>query len=367
MKDFQLRADAILMLRNDPVQTLAQLTAGKKVLLVYGGGSIKRNGCYDDISQAVKLGGGTLYEFSGASKEIVDVYKGIELVKENDIDLLIGAGGASIMDMTKAIAFGACNENLWDDYIKGSKSAMGLPRKQLILMPTYPSSGSENGLGAIIADSRINDHGSLGGVYADWGILVPKYSLSLSQELTAYTGTVTIAQLTAAVLGDENPMSYAMGVAALKTVVEASKILRENPNDLDARGTVSYGAALSTSGRFGLGKKEYYGYDIYDLEEIPEVLFGATYRKSLTAVYPGFLRYLHNHYPRIISKFIADVFGFEGDITETTDKITELFSWLGADMYFDGEITPRDILNVGIKITMTDEEIVQAIMSCMKK
>lgn len=70
----------------------------------------------------------------------------------------------------------------------------------------------------------------------------------------------------------------------------ATKKLKENLYDEDARGVILYGASISTSGRLGLGKVENYAYDIYELEFIPKILFEATYRKSLTTLFPRFLK-----------------------------------------------------------------------------
>lgn len=141
--------DTKLLLRNDPVTDLSELCSGKKVLFVYGEGSVKTNGCYDDVTTAVAKSGGTLYELGGASREFGQVEKGINLVKENQIELIIGAGGASIMDCAKLIAFGVYHEeDLWE-YVRMQKKPYGLKKLPLILMPTYPSSGSEYGLGAV--------------------------------------------------------------------------------------------------------------------------------------------------------------------------------------------------------------------------
>ena len=92
MKDFTLRNDTRLLMRNDPVADLTELTKGKRVLFVYGGGSVKRNGCYDDIKKATQLGGATLFELGGASREMEDIERGTRKVKEHDIQLVIGAG-----------------------------------------------------------------------------------------------------------------------------------------------------------------------------------------------------------------------------------------------------------------------------------
>lgn len=73
MKDFQLRNDTKLLFRNDPVSDLTRLVKGKKVLFVYGGGSVKKNGCYEDICNAVKQSGVSLYEAGNSSRERVDI------------------------------------------------------------------------------------------------------------------------------------------------------------------------------------------------------------------------------------------------------------------------------------------------------
>lgn len=150
MKDFGLKNDTKLLFRNDPVKDLTELTTGKKVLFVYGGGSAKKNGCYDDVKKAVESADGSLYELGNASRELTAIEEGIRLVKENGIELVIGGGGANIMDCAKLIAFGTYHsDDLWA-YVKAEKNPYGLKKLPLILMPTYPSSGSEYGMGAVI-------------------------------------------------------------------------------------------------------------------------------------------------------------------------------------------------------------------------
>lgn len=200
MKDFQLRNDTKLLFRNDPAADLAAISAGKKTLFVYGGGSAKKNGCYEDVKNAVESAGGTFYELVDASRELETIEKGIQLVKENGIELVIGAGEANIMDCAKLIAFGTYHaDDLWA-YVKAEKNPYGLKKLPLLLMPTYPSSGSEYGMGAVSADSRTGDFGTAYGITADTAILVPKYSMTLGTEMTAYTGLVTLVQLSASPL-----------------------------------------------------------------------------------------------------------------------------------------------------------------------
>lgn len=365
MKDFGLRNDTKLLFRNDPTADLAALTAGKKVLFVYGGGSVKKNGCYDDVKKAVENGGGNLFELANASRELTAIEEGIRLVKENGIELVIGAGGANIMDCVKLIAFGTYHtDDLWA-YVKAEKNPYGLEKLPLVLMPTYPSSGSEYGLGAVAADARTGDFGTAYGIAADTAILVPKYSMSLGAEMTAYTGLVTLVQLSASTIGDRNPVSYDIGISVIRNVLAAVKKLKEDPKDSDARGVILYGASISTSGRLGLGKEENFAYDIYELEFIPEVLYGATYRRSLTTLFPRFLKTMAKYHEADICRYFKDAFGYEGSVGESADRMTRLFTELGVEMHFEGDVSAEAIKDIDVSTLLSVEEIMGIIRDCL--
>lgn len=366
MKDFQLRNDTKLMFRNDPVQELCKIVKNKKVLFVYGSGSVKKNGCYDDVKNAIEQSGATLIEAGNSSRERTDIERNIQTAKDNKIELIIGAGGASIMDCAKLTAFGYYHTgDLWD-YVKGKKNPYGLEKLALVLMPTYPSSGSENGLGAVAADSENDDFGTAYGIPADYAILTPKYSMTLNEEMTAYTALVTLVQLSASTIGDKNPVSYDCGIAVIRNVLKAAQKLKENPEDQDARGVILYGAAISTSGRLGIGKEKNYSYDIYELEFIPEVLFGVAYRKSLTTIFPRFLEVISQYHKEDICKFIKDAFGYEGNIAETSSKIVELFETLGVDMQFKGNVDEEKIRSIDIETSLKENEVISVIKKCTR-
>ncbi len=366
MKDFQLRNDTKLLFRSDPTEDLKELSAGKTTLFVYGGGSVKKNGCYDDVKNAVESGGGTFIEAGGSSRERADIETGIRIAKENQADLIIGAGGASVMDCAKLIAFGVCHTEDWWDFVKGKKNPYGLKKLPLILLPTYPSSGSEYGLGAVSVDPAADDLGTAYGIAADHAILAPRYSLSLGQEMTAYTGLVTLVQLSASTIGDKNPVSYDMGISVIRNVLKATRRLKEHPDDLDARGVILYGASIATSGRLGIGKEENYSYDIYEAEFIPEALFGAAYRKSLTTLFPRFLEAMAAYHAEEIHAYFKDVFGYEGNVADSAKKMIALFEEMGIDMYFEGDVDEEKIRQVPVESMLKHEELVQMVRACMR-
>lgn len=356
MKDFIFRNDTKLFFRNDIRETVTEVTRGHKVMFVYGGGSVKHNGCYDDIVETLRENSIPFVEYGGSSREFEKIEQGIKAARANGVDMIIGAGGASVMDSAKLMALGFFHESeLWD-YLNG-KSPYGLEHLPLALIPTYPSSGSENGLGAVAVDSRTGDFGTAYGVAADYAILCPKYSLTLDREMTTYTGLVTLVQLSACILGDKNRMSYDAGISYIRNVLEATKTLQENPDDLDARGVIMMGASLSTSSRLGIGKEETFAYEIYELEFLPEQLFGNTYRRSLTTVFPRFLKAMGKRHEEDIRKYYADAFGFDSSVEESSQKLIELFSNMGVKMYYDGEITREAVDKIPCQTELDGNEV----------
>lgn len=365
MKDFIFRNDTKLLFRNDIRTTLVEIAKGHKVMFVYGGGSVKRNGCYDDIVQSLNEADIPFVEYGGSSREFAKIQEGIRVAKTNGITMIIGVGGASVMDSAKLMAFGFYHESdLWD-YVKG-KSSYGLERLPLVLIPTYPSSGSENGLGAVAVDSRTGDFGTAYGIPADYAVLCPKYSLTLNKEMTTYTGLVTVVQLSACVLGDKNKMSYDAGISYIKNVLEATKILQQHPDDLDARGIIMMGASLSTSSRIGIGKEETFAYDIYELEFLPEKLFGSSYRRSLTSIFPKFLCAMGKHHLEEIGKYYLDAFGLDSSIEDSSQKLIELFSGLGVEMSYNGQITREQVDTIPCHTEFSKEEVFDIINSLIR-
>ena len=356
MKDFIFRNDTKLLFRNDIRETIAEVAKGHKAMFVYGGGSARQNGCRDDVVGALRDAGIPFVEYGASSREFSKIQEGVRFAKSNGVTLIVGAGGASVMDSAKLMAFGFYHESdLWD-YLKG-KPSYGLQRLPLVLIPTYPSSGSENGLGAVSVDSRTGDFGTAYGIPADYAILCPKYSLTLDKTMTAYTGLVTLVQLSAAILGDKNRMSYDAGISYIKNVLEATKTLLKNPNDLDARGIIMMGASLSTSSRLGIGKEEAYAYDIYELEFLPEKLFGSSYRKSLTSIFPRFLEAMGKRHAEDVRKYYLDAFGFDSSIEESSRKLIELFSGLGVPMYYDSTITREQVDAITCHTKLDSDEV----------
>lgn len=171
------------------------LCRGHKVMLVYGGGSVKKNGVYHRITGLlskedipyVDYGGQTAASYQG-------ILKGIDLARKEKVDAVIEIGGASAMDTGKAIAFGAMHEHL-EEYIERKKTS---DNRHLfnIIIPTYPSTGSEaNGVCDIMEYK--GGGAELFGAWPDYCLMDPSTTMSLDRKSTAYSALVCFIQTSA--------------------------------------------------------------------------------------------------------------------------------------------------------------------------
>lgn len=95
-------------------------------------------------------------------------------------------------------------------------------------------------------------------------------------------------------------------------------------------------------------------------------MYKATYRKSLTTLFPRFLKAMAKYHDADIRRYFKDVFGYEGNLEESTDNMIKLFEALGIDMYFDGEISAQEIKNIDISTMLSADEVVEIIGGCLR-
>lgn len=147
----------------------------------------------------------------------------------------------------------------------------------------------------------------------------------------------------------------------------AVQMLKDEPTNEDARGMILYGASISTSSRLGLGKEKNYAYDIYEVEFVPEVLLGVSYRKSLTTIFPRILKAMGKYHVQDIEKFFRDAFDFEGSIEGSAERMIEMFADMGVDMYFEKGADVNNLKGIPIETTLAAEEVAAIMQDCLKK
>lgn len=211
----------------DVFEQIPKLCEDHRVMLVYGGGSVKENGVYDRITGLLKEQGIFYTDYGNqTSSSYQGILDGISLAKQEKIDAIIEIGGASAMDTGKAIAFGAVHESL-EDYIEGRKNS---DNRHLfnIIVPTYPSTGSEaNGVCDIMEYK--GGGAELFGAWPDYCLMDPSVTESLDKKSTAYSALVCFIQTSAWYMGNhQNDIAKGFARTVLQTLLSSLNTLGES-------------------------------------------------------------------------------------------------------------------------------------------
>lgn len=292
----------------DVFEEIPKLCEGHKVLLVYGGGSIKKTGVYDQITSLLKREHIPFAEYGNQRTATYQgILDGIALAKKEQIDAVIEIGGASAMDTGKAIAFGAVHDNL-EDYIEGRKQS---DNRHLfnIIIPTYPSTGSEaNGVCDIM---EYHGYGvEIFGAWADYCLMNPSVTMSLDKKSTAYSAMVCFVQTSAWYLGNhQNDIAKGFAKTVLQTLLESLKTLQSNPKDERARENLMWASCVNTMGIFRSGVDCSYPWTVFSVGYIPRVFHGVSYREALIPAYIQWLRGVSKYHMDDIRLLFTEVLG----------------------------------------------------------
>jgi NADP-dependent alcohol dehydrogenase len=239
------------------IQLLSQsIPSNARILVTYGGGSIKANGVYDQVADALK--GHTWFEFSGIepNPSYDTLIKAQDIIREHDIDFLLAVGGGSVVDGTKFIAAAALyeGEDPWDFVVKGHPINQALPIGCVL---TLPATGSESNTGAVVTRNGTKLPFLSPQVRPLFAILDPKVTLSLSDRqigngvVDAFVHTME-QYLTYSVDGKVQDR-FAEGL--LHTLIEEGPkaLAAETKNDLNVRGNIMWAATMALNGLIGAG------------------------------------------------------------------------------------------------------------------
>lgn len=314
---------------------------GKKILLTYGGGSIKRIGLYDKIRELLKdfeiteLGG-----IEPNPKYSTSVVEGMKLCKAKGIDVILAAGGGSVLDCSKAIAAGACYDGeTWDLITNKVPVKAALPIVDII---TMAATGSEYDNGGVISRTETNDKIGFGSDF-----LFPKVSFIDPQ----YTYSVPEKQMLAGVAdalnhvmeqyfnSDPNDFADGMMEASMRSLIKNVKIAKKNPTDYNARAEIFLNCTLDCNGILALGES-YSGWPMHAMEHALSAYYDITHGIGLAILTPRWMKHiLSNKTEGRIANYGVKVFGIDPSLPERykAEKAIEetyaLFDNLGIPMH----------------------------------
>jgi len=306
---------------------------GKKALLVYGKGSIKSNGVYDQVVESLNAAGIEFVEFSGVKPNptLTHTREGIALAKAEKVDMIIAVGGGSVLDESKAIAAGAVSDaDVWDFFLGKAEVDTALP---VLTVLTLAATGSEMNGGLVVTNEET--HEKLGMIKEPLqpiaSILDPSTTYSVNAAYTAYSSVDAICHLLESYLthsDDFAPLQDRYVESIVKTIIEVTDTILESPDNYQARAIMMWAATMAWNGTApsGVGPfilpHHFIGHSMSALYDTPH---GA----SLSIMLPAWMTWRAAQDPSKIAQFAKTVFDIdEADPAEAARLgIAEFEGW----------------------------------------
>lgn len=310
----------------------------KKILLHFGGGSVKSSGLYDRVTASLKAAGVEWVELGGVkpNPRLSLVHEGVKLCKEHKLGLILAVGGGSVIDSAKAIAMGAViDHDVWDFYMGKGAPVAALPVGTVL---TLPAAGSEASTGTVITKEEgwlkraVNSEL----IYPRFSILNPELAMTLPRFQVACGAMDISAHLMERYFTNVQNVAFTDRLieATLKTIIRQAPLILKNPKDYDAwsefmwAGTIAHNNLLNT-GRVG----DWASHDIeHEISGIYDVAHGA----GLAVVFPAWMKHvLHHDLNRFVQWAVRvwnvemDVFNPEAVALEGIARMEAFFTALG--------------------------------------
>lgn len=300
---------------------------GENVVLVYGGGSIKKNGIYDDVLELLEKNGKNVTEISGVmpNPTLEKLYEGVEIARNHHADLLLAVGGGSVCDYAKAVSVSVyCDENPWEKYyLKFEEPECEIIPVGCVL--TMVGTGSEMNAGAVITNHESKM--KIGHVFADENIM-PKFSILNPK----YTLTLPHYQMVSGIYdifnhiceqyfsGEDDNTSDYISEGLMKSLLHASRIANKNDQDYEARSNIMWTAtwALNTL----VAKAKSTDWMVHMLGQAVGAHTDATHGMTLSAVSLPYYRYIMPYGLAKFKRFAVNVWDVDAD--GKTDEQTAL-------------------------------------------
>lgn len=302
----------------DSLQSLKQELPkyGDNVVLIYGGGSIKKNGIYDAIQKLLEQQGKQVTEISGVmpNPTLKKLYEGIDIARQHQADLLLAVGGGSVCDYAKAVAVSVhCDEDPWDKYFIRFEE----PDCQLVpvgCVLTMAGTGSEMNAGSVITNSDTKQ--KIGRVFASEEVM-PKFSILDPR----YTMTVPEYQMKAGIYdifnhiceqyfsGDDDTTSDYISEGLMRSVIHSSRIAVKNPQDYEARSNIMWTATWAVNTLISCGKSG--DWMVHMLGQAVGGYTNATHGMTLAAVSLPYYRHILPYGLPKFKRFAENVWGVQ--------------------------------------------------------
>jgi len=358
---------------------------GENVLLAYGGGSIKKNGVYEEITGILKDAGKNMTEFSGimSNPTYAKVQEGAALIKEKNIDLIVAVGGGSVIDCCKIVSAQAkLTQDIWEmEFTDHRYPTEYIP---MIAVVTASGTGAEQNNGAVITNEEKKLKTGVLGAYADAAFLDPAYTLSLPmmQVMSGAFDTLSHSMETYFGSPEDNNLSDDICEAVMRNVIRNMRILKDDPENLNARSELEWASAMAENGILKIGKAS--SFQAHQIEHQLGAYTDCNHGQGLAVIHPVLYHKLCEEAPVKFARLAVNVFGVcaEGKTEMETalkgiDCLVSFIKEMGLPTTFSemgiGEDTDyrsiadsSNIITNGCFKPLTHDDIYEILMNCRK-
>ena len=341
MNEFTFYNPTKLIFGKGQVEQLKELVPqyGKKVLVVYGGGSIKRNGLYDQVMSVLKEIDSEVFELSGVepNPRLSTVRRGVEISKENNIEFILAVGGGSVIDCTKAIAAGAKYDgDAWDLVTKKAFAKEALPFGTVL---TLAATGSEMNAGSVITNWETNEKYGWGSpvTFPQFSILDPENTFTVPKDHTIYGMVDMMTHVFEQYFNNatNTPLQDRMCESVLTTVIETAPKLINDLENYELRETILYSGTIALNGMLQMG---YNGdWASHNIEHAVSAVYDIPHAGGLAILFPNWMKHNLKVNPSRFAQLAERVFHVdpagkseEEVALEGIEKLREFWSSIGA-------------------------------------
>ena len=295
---------------------LVKRYGGRRVLVVYGGGSVVRSGLLDAVKASLDAEGITYCELSGIRPNPTDdrVYEGIEIARKEGVDFILAVGGGSVIDTAKGIAIGVPYDgDFWDFYSKKGVPTASLPVGVVL---TIPAAGSEGSGNSVI--TKLDGMHKISVRYPmmlrpRFAVMNPELTYTLPWFQTACGIVDMICHIQERYFSNTTGVDLTDGIAEtiMRNVMQNALRLKENPNDYDARANVMWAGTLAHNGLCGNGKVE--DWSSHRLEHEISALYDVAHGAGLAVMVPAWMTFVAKKNPHKVREFAVKVMGIEAE------------------------------------------------------
>lgn len=283
---------------------------GKTVMLACGGGSVKKNGIYDEMRGILEEAGKEIVDFSGImpNPTYAKVQEGAALAKENHVDFILAVGGGSVVDCCKVISAQAkLDEDIWTmEYTSYKFPTEGIPIGAVV---TASGTGAEMNSGAVITCEDKMWKGPILGTAPSFAILDPAYTASVPkmQVLSGAFDTLSHAMETYFGNSDQDNVSDDVALAVMRNTVVNMKRLLEDIDDMQARGNLMWDSAMAENGMLKVGRLT--DFQAHQIEHQLGAYTDCNHGQGLAVIHPAYYRHILKDAQEKFTRFAKVVFG----------------------------------------------------------